>query len=295
MRYRQSIQYFWTQAQPSSSSNLWQSRQCRDKFAINAKVEGLKSRAAYKLLEINEKHKIFKSGQTVVDLGYAPGSWSQVAIDRTSPDGFVLGIDVIPARPPKGVSTIQGNFLSAAVQTEVKKFLAGAQKDRLGYLKEFENEPESSPASHSKPGNYSSILASEMYFDPPNSESNKEGIENSCEDYMVDVVLSDMSAPWEQTEGFWKRSLSNPYYRMMNTSGINFRDHSGSMDLCEAALSFAFDTLRPGGHLICKYYQGSEDKILESRLKRLFSKVYRDKPESSRRVGQPDCTSRIEC
>ena len=45
----------------------------------------------------------------------------------------------------------------------------------------------------------------------------------------VDVVLSDMSEPWEQTDGFWKRSLSDPYYRMMNTSGINTRDHAGSM------------------------------------------------------------------
>jgi len=46
---------------------------------------------------------------------------------------------------------------------------------------------------------------------------------------VVDVVLSDMSAPWDQTTGFWKRSLSDPYYRMMNTTGINFKDHAGSM------------------------------------------------------------------
>lgn len=52
----------------------------------------------------------------------------------------------------------------------------------------------------------------------------QEGVER-----VVDVVLSDMSAPWEQTTGFWKRSLSNPYFRMMNTSGINFKDHAGSM------------------------------------------------------------------
>lgn len=45
----------------------------------------------------------------------------------------------------------------------------------------------------------------------------------------VDVVLSDMSEPWAQTDGFWKRSLSDPYYRMMNTSGMSFRDHAGSM------------------------------------------------------------------
>lgn len=53
----------------------------------------------------------------------------------------------------------------------------------------------------------------------------QEEAEGKC----VDIVLSDMSAPWEQTTGFYKRSLSNPYFRMMNTSGINFKDHAGSM------------------------------------------------------------------
>lgn len=53
--------------------------------------------------------------------------------------------------------------------------------------------------------------------------------EDDGEGRMVDVVLSDMSEPWAQTEGFWKRSLSDPYYRMMNTSGMSFRDHAGSM------------------------------------------------------------------
>jgi len=99
---------------------------------------------------------------------------------------------------------------------------------------------------------------------------------------MVDVVLSDMCEPWLQTEGFWKRSLSDPYIRMMNTSGINFKDHAGSMDLCIAALRFAYDTLRIGGHFVCKFYQGAEDKQLENQLKKLFAAVHRDKPESSR-------------
>ncbi len=56
-------------------------------------------------------------------------------------------------------------------------------------------------------------------------------------------------------------------------------------DLCDAALSFAFDTLRVGGHFVCKFYQGSEDKALELRLKALFAKVHREKPESSRSVS----------
>ena len=56
--------------------------------------------------------------------GYAPGSWSQVAVERTKPSGRVIGIDILPAQPPKGVATIQGNFLSPGVQALVKHFLA---------------------------------------------------------------------------------------------------------------------------------------------------------------------------
>jgi 21S rRNA (uridine2791-2'-O)-methyltransferase len=95
-------------------------------------VQGLKSRAAFKLLELDSKYHLFRrgKGQVVVDLGFAPGSWSQVAIDRTAPNGTVVGIDIIPAQPPKGVSAIQGNFLSAGVQGMVKQFLLEGEKKR---------------------------------------------------------------------------------------------------------------------------------------------------------------------
>src|ERR1700761_7999956 len=96
----------------TSPSPRRKSRQSRDTFAREAKVAGLKSRAAFKLLEINDKHRLFQRGDTVVDLGYAPGSWSQVAISKTQPGGRVIGIDIIPSQPPRGVSTIQGDFLS---------------------------------------------------------------------------------------------------------------------------------------------------------------------------------------
>lgn len=56
-------------------------------------------------------------------------------------------------------------------------------------------------------------------------------------------------------------------------------------DLCDAALHFASETLKTGGHFVCKFYQGSEDKVLEQRLKEMFSKVHREKPESSRTVS----------
>ncbi|KAL8779872.1 MAG: hypothetical protein Q9213_006742 [Squamulea squamosa] len=212
----------------------------------------------------------------------------KVAVDRTRPNGRVLGIDVIPAQPPTGVSTLQGNFLSAAIQDEVKNFLRANRnfKHRLSSPSvEQDNktgtvgECSSIPLSYLEHEKQSGILA-------PKLVQTCGKIYDTREDRMVDVVLSDMSAPWDQTEGFWKRSLSDPYYRMMNTSGNNLRDHAGSMvrynDLCDAALRFAFDTLRSGGHFVCKFYQGAEDKALETRLKILFSKLYRDKPESSR-------------
>lgn len=66
------------QTRPSSSQRRWQDRQSRDPFARQARVQGLKSRAAFKLLQMNDKYRLFRPGQTVVDLGYAPGSWSQV-------------------------------------------------------------------------------------------------------------------------------------------------------------------------------------------------------------------------
>jgi 21S rRNA (uridine2791-2'-O)-methyltransferase len=61
-----------------ASSKRWVERQSKDRFTREARVQGLKSRAAFKLLQINDKYRLFKPGQTVVDLGYAPGSWSQV-------------------------------------------------------------------------------------------------------------------------------------------------------------------------------------------------------------------------
>ncbi|PWY65654.1 23S ribosomal RNA methyltransferase [Aspergillus heteromorphus CBS 117.55] len=238
------------------SSKRWQARQLKDHFTREAAVQGLKSRAAFKLLQIDEKYRIFKSGQTVVDLGYAPGSWSQVAVARTQPHGRVLGVDIIPAQPPKGVSTIQGNFLDPHVQSYVREFVRDSNRGRP--------RP---PESTSNIEHNSRML---------------ESVNASSENAIVDVVLSDMSAPWDQTTGFGKRSLSDPYNRMVNTSGISFRDHAGSMDLCRAALSFSQEVLRTGGHFVCKFYQGAEDKVLEGLLKDLFYKVYRLKPESSR-------------
>ncbi|KAK0616307.1 FtsJ-like methyltransferase-domain-containing protein [Immersiella caudata] len=268
-----------TPSRPSSSNSRWKSRQSSDFFARTAKVQGLKSRAAFKLLEIDSRYHIFKPRQTVVDLGYAPGSWSQVALERTKPNGRIVGIDLIPAQPPKGVSTIQGNFLSPAVQGVVKRFLV---EGRGKHESKAESEGEGEEGGEEVRPSYIEMERQAVKEEVAAEEVVAEGDVKGKDMRLVDVVLSDMSEPWPQTHGFSVNSLSNPYRRLMNTSGIAFKDHAGSMDLCRAALSFASDTLKTGGHFVCKFYQGAEDKAFENLLKKMFAKVHREKPESSR-------------
>ena len=229
----------------SSSSARWKTRQSRDTFAREAKVAGLKSRAAFKLLEINEKHRIFKRGDTVVDLGYAPGSWSQVAVNRTQPGGRVVGIDIIPAHPPRGVSTIQGDFLSPEIREEVRRFVLDSQRGRVrerGQLsrgedgedgeeglteEELEEEGRGLIERERKVGERDGEEKTQSDRGEKQGSSQQEV--DIVEGRVVNVVLSDMSEPWPQTASTWIRSVSNPYYRMMNTSGMAFRDHAGSM------------------------------------------------------------------
>lgn len=151
----------------------------------------------------------------------------------------MLGIDIIPAQPPKGVSTIQGNFLSPAVQEEVKKYLQESDRGRTRKKVSFVaddgaeqmTEEELEQSSRSYIGLEKTAVDQSTQGGTSSKSGSQKGIcaEDDGEGKMVDVVLSDMSEPWAQTEGFWKRSLSDPYYRMMNASGMSFRDHAGSM------------------------------------------------------------------
>src|SRR6188508_1673515 len=83
----------------SQSSKLWLERQLNDPYVARAKREGFRSRAAFKLIEIDDKHHVLKGGARVVDLGAAPGGWSQVAVKRVGPRGRVVGIDILPMDP----------------------------------------------------------------------------------------------------------------------------------------------------------------------------------------------------
>lgn len=162
----------------------------------------------------------------------------KVAFDCIKPHGRVLGVDIIPAQPPKGVSTIQGNFLSEEIQADVRSFLRDPQRGRprRSGLFTHDDETAESVTEEELEERQRGYIDRERRADLQTSSEPGAGQDQTneaqrleAEERTVDVVLSDMSEPWEQTTGFWKRSLSNPYHRMMNTSGMAFRDHAGSM------------------------------------------------------------------
>ncbi|HEV2564143.1 MAG TPA: RlmE family RNA methyltransferase [Microvirga sp.] len=109
----------------SLSSQKWLERQLNDPYVARAKREGYRSRAAFKLLEIDEKYHILKPGQRVVDLGAAPGGWSQIAAKKVGPKGKVVGIDLLPIDPMPGVEFIQLDFLDESAPGKLIEMLGG--------------------------------------------------------------------------------------------------------------------------------------------------------------------------
>jgi 23S rRNA (uridine2552-2'-O)-methyltransferase len=109
----------------SPSSKVWLERQLNDPYVARAKREGFRSRAAYKLIEIDDKHRILKRGAKVVDLGAAPGGWSQVAAKRIGEKGHVVGIDVLEMDEISGVTFAQIDFLAADAPDKLKEMLGG--------------------------------------------------------------------------------------------------------------------------------------------------------------------------
>ena len=110
------------------SSKLWLERQLNDPYVAQAKREGYRSRAAYKLIEIDDKHHFLKSGQTVVDLGAAPGGWSQIAAKRigtASGKGKVIAIDLLEMPEIPGVSFAQLDFLADDAQARLLEMIGG--------------------------------------------------------------------------------------------------------------------------------------------------------------------------
>ena len=107
------------------SSKLWLERQLNDPYVARAKREGFRSRAAYKLIEIDDKARVLKKDMRVIDLGAAPGGWSQVAARRVGAQGRVVAIDVLPMDAIAGVDFAQLDFLSADAPKKLQALLGG--------------------------------------------------------------------------------------------------------------------------------------------------------------------------
>jgi 23S rRNA (uridine2552-2'-O)-methyltransferase len=100
-----------------------------DRYVKRARAEGMRSRAAYKLGEIADRDRLLRPGMLVVDLGAAPGGWSQVAAARVGPQGRVIALDLLDMTPVRGVEFIRGDFRDAAVAAELAGALGGRPAD----------------------------------------------------------------------------------------------------------------------------------------------------------------------
>ncbi|MEJ2529343.1 MAG: 23S rRNA (uridine(2552)-2'-O)-methyltransferase RlmE [Gammaproteobacteria bacterium] len=188
----------------SKSSRRWLDRHFKDEFVLKSHKDGFRSRAVYKLQEIQERDRLIKPGQVVVDLGAAPGGWSQYAGAIVGSKGRMVALDILPMDPLEDVAFIQGDFREDSVLAQLRETLAGSS---------------------------------------------------------VDLVISDM-AP--------------------NVTGMAAVDQPRSMYLCELALDFADQVLKPGGGFVVKVFQGEGFDQLMRNLRSRFSKVVTRKPKASR-------------
>ena len=109
----------------SAASTKWLQRQLNDPYVAEARRRGYRSRAAFKLAEIDDKCRILRRGARVVDLGCAPGGWLQVAVERVGPGGRVVGIDLLPVDPLPGALLLQGDFLEDEALKRLQAALDG--------------------------------------------------------------------------------------------------------------------------------------------------------------------------
>ena len=107
------------------SSRTWLERQLADPYVARAKKEGFRSRAAFKLSEIDDKYHLLKSGARVVDLGAAPGGWSEIAAKRIGAKGRIIALDILDFKPMTGVEFLKLDFLDASAPDRLKEMLGG--------------------------------------------------------------------------------------------------------------------------------------------------------------------------
>jgi 23S rRNA (uridine2552-2'-O)-methyltransferase len=115
----------------SKSSSTWLQRHVSDPFVKKAQLEGYRSRSAYKLTELNEKDRLVRPAMRVMDLGSAPGGWSQVLGKLVGAKGRVLATDILPMEPIKNVDFIQGDFTDETIVAKLLDWLGGGKFDLI--------------------------------------------------------------------------------------------------------------------------------------------------------------------
>ncbi len=114
---------------PTKSSRRWLKEHFSDTYVKKAQKAGYRSRAVYKLLELQERDKLFKPGMTVLDLGAAPGGWSQLVLEYVGKNGRVIAMDILPMEPIPGVEIIQGDFTDNSIMAELMQCLGRSKVD----------------------------------------------------------------------------------------------------------------------------------------------------------------------
>lgn len=125
---RQKVVRVKTAKRRSAASTQWLARQLNDPYVGEAKRQGYRSRAAFKLLQLDDRFHLLRPGRRVVDLGCAPGGWTQVAVERVKPgggQGVVIGIDILPMDAVPGATVIELDFLDPAAPDRLKRLLDG--------------------------------------------------------------------------------------------------------------------------------------------------------------------------
>jgi len=183
----------------------WYTEKKHEHFYKEAKRVGYRARSAFKLQQVQKKFDLLSMGDVVLDLGAAPGGWSQVAQELVGEQGTVIGIDLLSIKPLEHVSFIQGDMMENETVEKIEHLLNGSE---------------------------------------------------------VNVVLSDMSP---------------------DISGNYSVDQARSIWLCKKAFEVAEVFLKPGGHFVCKIFEGEDTKDFIETVKRRFYMVRRFSPGASRK------------
>jgi 23S rRNA (uridine2552-2'-O)-methyltransferase len=113
----------------SKSSKQWLKEHFDDEYVLRAQQEGYRSRAIYKLIEIQQKDRILRPGMTVIDLGAAPGGWSEYAVTQLGGKGRIVALDILPMEPMAGVEIIEGDFREESVLKELLDLIGDERAD----------------------------------------------------------------------------------------------------------------------------------------------------------------------